>query len=656
MAASQGTSQPFDHGPRTLGVAADNCTACYRHLEYSPLGESEIRLLSISSGSSENDTNFSLQTYRCDTEFRCEQAYTALSYCWRDASDTVAITVNGSELAVTRSLGAALSELQRRGYSHVWIDAICIDQSDDDERGHQILKMRDIYRNASQTVVWLGIENEHTQEAISICSVLATGAPEDLFATRVMQLSDHHAEDLADSAEWKSVAALLALPYWSRTWIIQEVAMSPTIVLLWGSHVIGLDLIKLSIKTLEKHNFAIPGYWAGIDHIFGLLDVRRALRGGDNRAAGDLFDVLEHSCLSEATELHDKVFGVLGLAHDGSITIPAPNYEEPMDSIFRRITLRKLTGVNHEQVIDVICLNDSWAPRRDDLPSWVFDWKSLWDIHGPKSYASRKDRSLSHPSRTPYKACGQSSSFVGVSSDELTLTCHGYKFDMICSLSSFNRVKKRYSQAIGEASSRVATCEHELSINQNVYGTESKLFRAIWLSAYHNTVGYGNDEVPLSFFETFQEVISGTLQNNSKFFEAWWEDLKTTAEFKIYGRKLKHWFSSSHTDMSELQMVDAPDSSIVIPIQKNHDFWSAFQIGYLGRRMMITGKGYVGLAHRQSMIGDFIVLLRGASVPIVLRPCEGGYRVIGEVYVHGIMNGEFWEAQDESTMQTFDLK
>jgi hypothetical protein len=327
-----------------------------------------------------------------------------------------------------------------------------------------------------------------------------------------------------------------------------------------------------------------------------------------------------------------------------------------MDLMLRRITLRKLTGHSHEQVIDIVCLDNVWVPRRDDLPSWVVDWKSLWNKHKSRSCASRAGRFLSHPSTTPYRVCGNSSPLLEVSQDELALTCHGHKFDVICGLSSLNEEPEGYSQATGEPSSVATTCEHELSINQNIYGTESKLCKAIWLSAVHNPRKYGSDEAPLFLVKTFQELISGTFQQPLRNLKNWIEDMKTAGEFKIHGRELKHWFSSTHTDMSELQMVGAPGLTSQETVEDDPKFWSAFQIGELGRRMMETGKGYVGIAHKQSRVGDSIVLLQGASVPIILRPCEDGYRVIGEAYVHGIMNGEFWGAQDESTMQTFDLK
>lgn len=73
-------------------------------------------------------------------------------------------------------------------------------------------------------------------------------------------------------------------------------------------------------------------------------------------------------------------------------------------------------------------------------------------------------------------------------------------------------------------------------------------------------------------------------------------------------------------------------------------------------RLMTTQNGYLGLSHPQSEPGDQICLLQGCRLPVILRSCDGGYRVVGETYVHGIMDGEFWNAQDESDMQEFRLK
>jgi len=60
---------------------------------------------------------------------------------------------------------------------------------------------------------------------------------------------------------------------------------------------------------------------------------------------------------------------------------------------------------------------------------------------------------------------------------------------------------------------------------------------------------------------------------------------------------------------------------------------------------MVTGKGYVGLAYAQTSIEDKICLLQDCTMPIVLRPYTDGYCLVGEPYVHGIMDGEFWNGR-----------
>lgn len=124
-----------------------------KELRYSPLGHSEIRLLKILTTSRNYDMEFTLQHFQCDSSYRCDQTYRALSYCWGVATDTVETIVNDCKVSITRSLAAAIRELRRRLYDYIWIDAICINQGDKDERGHQIPKMKVIYFNSYETLV-----------------------------------------------------------------------------------------------------------------------------------------------------------------------------------------------------------------------------------------------------------------------------------------------------------------------------------------------------------------------------------------------------------------------------------------------------------------------------------------------------------------------
>lgn len=120
---------------------------------YHPLQSGEIRLLRIS-----QDAGHDLICHLEVAYINHLPPYEALSYCWGDASDKIAIDCNGSRgLAVTKNLHAALLALRLPNQERVlWADAICINQDDIEERGSQILLMKDIYRIASSVVIWLG--------------------------------------------------------------------------------------------------------------------------------------------------------------------------------------------------------------------------------------------------------------------------------------------------------------------------------------------------------------------------------------------------------------------------------------------------------------------------------------------------------------------
>ena len=80
--------------------------------------------------------------------------YTALSYAWGDVGRTRQILVNNKLIAITESLEVALRHLQKEWDTlTLWVDAICSNQEDKDEKAQQVQQMTGIYQNAAQVVV-----------------------------------------------------------------------------------------------------------------------------------------------------------------------------------------------------------------------------------------------------------------------------------------------------------------------------------------------------------------------------------------------------------------------------------------------------------------------------------------------------------------------
>lgn len=123
-----------------------------------------------------------LPSERDDTPIRCEliiyrlpestgrkHLYEALSYVWGSQSETHTIIVNGCDFQVTRNLYTALVHLRDNQLERIlWIDAICINQEDDDEKSEQIPLMRSIYAQADRVLVWLGEAMRDGDEALKV--------------------------------------------------------------------------------------------------------------------------------------------------------------------------------------------------------------------------------------------------------------------------------------------------------------------------------------------------------------------------------------------------------------------------------------------------------------------------------------------------------
>lgn len=103
--------------------------------------------------------------------------YAAMSYVWGDASDPIQIDINDKPFLIGRNLHAGLQRLRNEGVeSLLWIDAICIQQSDTDEKSWQVDQMRDVYRLAELVYIWLGPSSPEIDVAMGFLARFGPGA------------------------------------------------------------------------------------------------------------------------------------------------------------------------------------------------------------------------------------------------------------------------------------------------------------------------------------------------------------------------------------------------------------------------------------------------------------------------------------------------
>jgi hypothetical protein len=108
----------------------------------------------------------------------------------------------------------------------LWIDALCINQHDIEERNAQVKNMSDIYEQASQVLVWLGKANSNIEKVIDLLDTvyaiaLDTGEEKINFKKHIRE-----DPDVFDRGAWGAFYDLLSRPYWGRLWVIQEIDLS----------------------------------------------------------------------------------------------------------------------------------------------------------------------------------------------------------------------------------------------------------------------------------------------------------------------------------------------------------------------------------------------------------------------------------------------
>lgn len=145
--------------------------------------------------------------------------YEALSYTWGDPLPvrSIFITTRGSRMPIDirENLHDCLLSVRKADEPRkLWIDAICINQEDKFEKGHQIKHMPDIYSTASQVLAWLGESDDRSGEFLAYVN-----EPGPISFVRLVILKDK----------------FFQRPYWNRTWIVQENLKSREVTFLCGA-------------------------------------------------------------------------------------------------------------------------------------------------------------------------------------------------------------------------------------------------------------------------------------------------------------------------------------------------------------------------------------------------------------------------------------
>lgn len=263
--------------------------------------------------------------------------YTALSYAWGEPTKTRKITIEREcDLEIGENLWWFLHcrSLSLKKPRLFWIDAVCIDQSNVNERNHQVSLMKQIYSMASNVYIWLGRESENSRLAM------------DFLANEGANPSKRQSDNghpIWDRQEGKAVRDLCKRPYWRRMWIIQEIIHANRLTVWCGSQRIDwpvFDRLYLAMKTIEENDrFKNHDFVKEVLQSPAFVMVwQRAHWRHPETPTPKLQTLIETFKGWECTDLRDKVYALVSMADQETAVLP--NYSRSPRQIYYDVLRR----------------------------------------------------------------------------------------------------------------------------------------------------------------------------------------------------------------------------------------------------------------------------------------------------------------------------
>jgi hypothetical protein len=542
--------------------------------------------------------------------FRNAPEYEALSYTWGTQDGSSNIKLNDQWFPVTPNLLAALQQLRlnqgKNGKSKrkLWIDAICINQSDNSEKSQQVMRMKDIYANASQVLVWIGKQDN--------LSGIAFDTLERFVADDGTRDGSVAYQDILDTVEERRAAIQLFIErsYFDRVWIIQEVVVARNATVLCGSFSIDFDMLHVAVQRMTSSGFypfsiaasnvVFLGNWRG-----DFLEMASADR--EETLGLRLF---MDACDRSATDLRDKIYSLRGIANNAIATGITVDYDNSVEIVYTDFTKHLLNLRHNLRVLSAVNLRHRTMSTLL-LPSWVPDWSQ--PTHGG-CILNR------------YYRFEPTKLFCAASTTKPQVTVVGYS-DTICLKGMRLDTVKR---VIRIKSILMAKDEDSISV------TETRLREMAAGVTSLDTYPFTSEPFWRAFFRTLtadRTALSPRISEEyrAKFLTAF-RDWKLNDEGAGQSPPARAWAEISNTIGAIIEYKD----------------------------MFLTAQGYLGLSQEGFRIGDVVCIFSGGDVPYLLRqampPHDGMFQFLSECYVHGVMDGEAMNNLESNHLESFFIK
>jgi hypothetical protein len=544
--------------------------------------------------------------------------YTALSYCWGPGGLSHDVLLSGHRAKITSEVDAMLRHLrQPHRPITVWLDQLCINQDSDADKAVQVQFMGKIYAQAYNTVVWLGEESDNGAFwALQLLSESLMGTKEYMVDEDLEWLRNEALGDVS----FKTIEDFFMRPWFQRTWVVQEAVLSRRPYFMAGA------------ETIAWNDFA--GYCVGMKE----LDLFRRHTTGDrvDQVSGaeilaDMYSLRENSQTLRRTFLEwlvdtryagakfgaDKVYSLLGVFPIAVI----PDYAKSPQEVYHQATtmlirdefkegLRKARGLIHQFFS---CVDHPSGTRC--VPSWVADW-------------SQPRRSSVLIARVGLNSfyCADG----GSEPSDISLSDDGRA---IITTARFVSTVRDVSASLDQA---------ELSYEGSRHKNHSL---QVCIDFVNDSVGRPAQDLP---FETFcATLVAGKDARGFSPQKPESSEILSILCDATTGRS-PSIPTQTYTKRQKSGRFDVSNLARRQPGRTFQHLRRAYRNAVQARSLCWTQNGHLGLVPRFTVVGDHVVVMPGSRVPFVLRGVgPGRFTLVGECYVHDVMDGEFMKTATE---------
>ncbi|ETS79688.1 hypothetical protein PFICI_09541 [Pestalotiopsis fici W106-1] len=627
----------------------------------------DIRLLDILPGTDEDPIAISLQTVSLSTN----PDFEALSYVWGDPAVTEQVACHGRLLRVTTNLFNAFRQLRLPDRRRtLWADAVCINQTDLDEKSQQIQIMHRIYKSCRTCAIWLGQADEHSAVALDIVQLMGEMvcrrrgiSMEELESQperdrrdpmQALRIGLDESLPAINSPRWFSLFRFLRREWFSRVWVVQEIYFSPNVLFYCGDRTTRYAPLFYTTEWIlrngmhvnhsafrERHRqWSISKDFSSGTPGLNILGMRPECYGGQPPMLAQLLS--SHRSFN-ATDPRDKVYAMMHLPPFRS-EYPelVPDYRRSAEDIYTDVAFRLLTGPKHPFFV-LTTIDIHKDPDEElRLPSWVPCW-----------HRERKNPNIGivwyHLMSTAVSEDAKAASRLALlPSPGRALQVRGFEFDVVQDVceQKFWTLNGPDQPHIPLFSPLTPWEPYSPEAGRPPYQSVQGIMAAYCMTltaSCRQTYGFHS-------FRCGTKVYSDHVRD----FVAWLTWIRTLQEMP---QKTPHqnFYPPGLHALPQPTMFSTSDAEVSERSKRYSHMTSHYNIG---RSLVRTRRGYLGTAPNNVRKGDVVCVFMGAAVPFVLRArddTDGGYMMIGDANIHGIMDGEILRNWEDVKTQLRDL-